>query len=76
MLLYPKPLDLYPAEWVDALYPYLDSKSLWELTHHIDQERLASEGLKNYFKTIQRLSQLPQSTLPPFHVLLRVLGIS
>ncbi len=66
MLLYPKPLDLYPAEWVDALYPYLDSKSLWELTHHIDQERLSSASLKDYFKTIQRLSQLPQSSLPAF----------
>lgn len=66
MLLYPKPLDLYPDEWVDALFPYLDSKSLWELTHQIDQERLASTSLKDYFKTIQRLSLLPRSELKAF----------
>ncbi len=66
MLLYPKPLDFYPRDWVDALYPYLDSQSLWELTHHINQERLQSSSLKDYFKTIQLLSDLPKSNYPPF----------
>lgn len=66
MLLYPKPLDFYPAEWVKALFPYLDSQNLWELTHRIGLERLESPSLKDYFKTIERLSTLPQSQLPAF----------
>jgi hypothetical protein len=66
MLLYPRPLDIYPAEWVEDLFRFLDSASLWQLTHYQTLGQLHSPSLKHYFQTIQELSRIPQSSLAPY----------
>ncbi len=62
MLLYPRPLDDYPADWVEEMATFREKEDLIRIEKKDVFDYIKNPGLISFYKNIERLSALP--TIP------------